>query len=298
MGIDLGSQKTMVVNQEADILLTDTGNYPPTSLEHSNLIMSFPLGSVTRPTLIAFLGRNRLLGEEAIPQKLSENAIASFNLVLGKSFAEIQKSALFPHRKSKFSEDNGRVLVTVSYNGAEHQFSVPALVGMFLAKLAERVTEVHGSNFKLAFAVPPTATPQYHRALLDSCEIAHLDAAKIALYSSSDCLVATYARKINGLRPPERVALEGKCVVLIDVGHTSALVVVVRAHEPVKGGNDGKGPLKLGEAYSDVVGGAIFDVKMYNHFVQICESKHATQVLFYFLYVVPQFSYCSIRLLL
>lgn len=238
----------------------------------------FHVGSVTRPTLIAFLGRNRLLGEEAIPQKLSENAIASFNLILGKNLTEIQKSVLFPHRKTKLSEENGRVQATVSYNSSEQSFSVESLVGMFLAKLAERVNEVHGSNFRFAFAVPPIATPNYHRALLDACEIAHLDPANIALFSSADCLVATYARKINGLRPPERAALEGKCIVLIDVGHTSALVVVVRAHEPGKGGNDGKGPLKLGEAYSDVVGGAIFDIKMYNHFAEICASKHATQV--------------------
>ena len=228
---------------------------------------------------MAFFGRHRLLGEEAIPQKLSENAIASFNLLLGKKLTDIQRSILFSHRKSQFVEDNGEVLVTVAYNSTEKQFSIQALVGMFLAKLSERVTEVHGNNFRLAFAVPPTANPTYHRALLDACEIANIETAKVAMFCSSDCLVATYARKINGLRPPERAALEGKCIVLVDVGHTSALVVVVRAHEPGKGGNDGKGPLKLGEAYSDVVGGAIFDIKMYDHFAQICERKHATKVM-------------------
>lgn len=49
IGIDLGSQKCMLVADDADIVLTDTG-------------------SIARPTLVSFFGKSRLVGEEAAPQ--------------------------------------------------------------------------------------------------------------------------------------------------------------------------------------------------------------------------------------
>ena len=49
VGIDLGSQKCMLVAEDADIVLTDTG-------------------SISRPTLVSFFGKSRLVGEEAAPQ--------------------------------------------------------------------------------------------------------------------------------------------------------------------------------------------------------------------------------------
>ena len=49
VGIDLGSQKCMLVADDADIVLTDTG-------------------SISRPTLVSFFGKSRLVGEEAAPQ--------------------------------------------------------------------------------------------------------------------------------------------------------------------------------------------------------------------------------------
>ena len=45
---------------------------------------------------------------------------------------------------------------------------------------------------------------------------------------SSDCLVATYARKLQGLRAPEKASLEGKTVILIEMGHTQSTVVVIK----------------------------------------------------------------------
>lgn len=54
IGIDLGSQKCMLVADDADIVLTDTG-------------------SIARPTLVSFFGKSRLVGEEAAPQVMSQS---------------------------------------------------------------------------------------------------------------------------------------------------------------------------------------------------------------------------------
>jgi molecular chaperone DnaK (HSP70) len=56
IGIDLGSQKCMLVADDADIVLTDTG-------------------SIARPTLVSFFGKSRLVGEEAAPQVMSRSYI-------------------------------------------------------------------------------------------------------------------------------------------------------------------------------------------------------------------------------
>jgi molecular chaperone DnaK (HSP70) len=228
--------------------------------------------------VVSFLGRSRLFGEEAIPQMFGDNTVTSLNLLLGKDLATIQKSALFAHRKPKFSEQSGCVLASVAYCGEEALFSVDALMGMFVAQLVERLVTVHGHNYKLAFAVPSTSSSAVLQSIRDACEIAHVESSRVHLYAASDALVATYGRKLSGLRPPEKATLEGKNVMLIDVGHTSSSAVVVRAYEPVKGGNDGNGPIKLGEASSDVVGGLFFDLKMFDHLSGICESKHQTKV--------------------
>ena len=62
VGIDIGSTKTMVVADDAEIILTSTG-------------------SISTPTLMCFFGRTRLLGEEALPQILNENTIPYLNIL-------------------------------------------------------------------------------------------------------------------------------------------------------------------------------------------------------------------------
>jgi molecular chaperone DnaK (HSP70) len=49
VGIDLGSSKTVIIADDGDIVLTSTG-------------------SISRPTLVTFVGRTRLVGEEAAAQ--------------------------------------------------------------------------------------------------------------------------------------------------------------------------------------------------------------------------------------
>ena len=150
---------------------------------------------------------------------------------------------------------------------------------MYIAALAARCEEVYPSKtLSFAISVPPNASEAYKVHLLDCCAVAGISTSKIFLSSSTDCLVTTYGRKLSGLRPPERALLEGKHILLLDMGHTSTSVVVLQAFEPIKGGNEGKGPIKCGEAFSDALGGHVFDLQMYSHFAKVCETKHATKI--------------------
>ena len=99
---------------------------------------------------------------------------------------------------------------------------------------------------------------------LTACLIAGVDLNKVSTMDAADCLVATYARKLHGLRAPEKASLEvtsklfpylvkafisrlrdiggiggipfsfsnistqGKKVILIEMGHTQSTAVVIK----------------------------------------------------------------------
>ena len=55
-----------------------------------------------------------------------------------------------------------------------------------------------------------------------------MDVDKVSFVESSDALVASYKRKIGALRAgPERQALAGKKIALIEMGHTQSTVIIV-----------------------------------------------------------------------
>ena len=85
IGVDVGSSKAMCVADDAEIILTATG-------------------SVSTPTLLCFHGRNRLVGEEALPQMLNENTVAYLNILLDQCDA-VKGKELFGHFKLNCTPD-------------------------------------------------------------------------------------------------------------------------------------------------------------------------------------------------
>ena len=90
VGIDIGSQKTMIVGDDGEIVRTDTG-------------------SIAWYTLIAFLGRCRLIGEEALPQITGDNTIAMINSFIGKSFDDIKTMEIAHHLRCKLSQSESKI---------------------------------------------------------------------------------------------------------------------------------------------------------------------------------------------
>ena len=197
IGIDLGSQKTMIVADDADIVLTDTG-------------------SISRPTLVSFFGKSRLVGEEAAPQVSGDYTVPMINTLLGKRFPDVESSTFNPHRKAAIKGDNqGRLYVDVNYCDETKSILITPLLGMFLAKTAARINDVYGSEMKLSFALPPNYSPSVSRAIKEACRVANIDLNRITTMDSTDCLVATYARKLQGLRGPEKANLEVNTYVVL-----------------------------------------------------------------------------------
>lgn len=257
VGIDIGSMKTTMVDHTADIVLTDTG-------------------SISRPTLISFYDKSRLVGEEAAPQISGDSTISMLNLLLGKS--EDSDFEIKKHRRNTFLKVDEQLVVEVCYRNKNEQFSMTSLLGLFVSKLQERINSVYGSGSLLAFSLPPAYDLSYARAVKEACIISGgIDLSRVVFVDSSDGLVATYGRKLQALRAPEKAALEHKKSIIIEVGHTQSIVIVTS----IGGAEDAcsMAPMKLGYAHDAALGGLYFDFKLFEYFASICEKNHGTKVM-------------------
>jgi len=269
VGIDLGSSKCVIVADDADVVLTDTG-------------------SISRPMLVSFVGRSRLVGEEAAVQANAESMIRHLNLLLEQDSIEtLQKSPLSTHRAAKLDTDAGnRIVATITYNDDCMDVSVTSLLGMFLAHQDRRICSVYpaeGGKAKpgLSFVLPPTATAVAATTIRQACCIAGIDLSRVSTVNKAECLNIAYTRKVHGLTPAERSLLENKSVVVIEMGHTQTTAILLKV-----GSLDPKttplfsaaGPTVINTAYDAELGALHFDIEIFKHFASICKAKHQVDV--------------------
>ena len=189
IGVDIGAQKTMLVADDADIVLTDTG-------------------SISRPTLVSFQGRSRLVGEEAAPQISSDSTISLLNLLAGKN--EVIKDDLHSHRRFNLTSSSSGLIVEVSYCDNKESFSVTSILAMFISNLYKRAIAVYGEDIALSFALCPNYELSIPRAIKEACEIVNINESKVSFVDATDCIVSTYHRKLQALRGAEKQTLENK----------------------------------------------------------------------------------------
>lgn len=254
-GIDIGSQKIILTDQEGEIIRTDTG-------------------SVVFPNLIAFFNKSRLVGEEALPHITGENTVSMLNLLIGKSTNELKSEGILRHLRCQLPDsDNVNEIGSIGVNYCDEQqyFSPTALMAMLISTFYARVKDLRGPDIKLAFALPPDANVSVKRAIKESCVIAGVSLDQVVTQDASECLVKAYNRKVSTIRDPERSVLNGKKAVLIEMGHTRSTVLVVGIHA------DGVQMLERG--FDTSLGAFHFDDKLFEHFANICEAKYGDKVL-------------------
>ena len=106
------------------------------------------VGSISRPTLISFDGRERFCGEEAYTHIAGESTIPMINnLIIGTSLSDIQQCNSFKHRKAIVSEDDLRRLqVEIKYNGVKQHIYVTSILAIYIGQLWKRIIEVYGEE--------------------------------------------------------------------------------------------------------------------------------------------------------
>jgi heat shock protein 4 len=265
VGFDLGSSKTVIIAEDGDIVLTSTG-------------------SISRPTLVTFVGRTRLVGEEAAAQASAESTIKHLNLLIGQdSIDRLEASPLYNHRKTQMTCDsNNRLLAQVQYNDETVDMSITSLLGMFLAKQDANINAVYPNQTPhIAFVLPPNATPATAMTVKQACSIANISLERVSTVSKAECLRVAYTRKIHGITATERSALSGKKVVIIEMGHTQTTAVLLDTNSvdpKVTPLFSPGGPTLVNSVYDAELGALHFDVNIYHQFAAECQTKHGTTV--------------------
>lgn len=250
VGIQLGGQKCVLVDNEGEIVRTDTG-------------------STSIPLLVSFNGKSRYCGDEALAQSATDTL--PLIVLAGKTASEANSSPLSYHRRIKFIEENSKLVAEIMYCNELKTFSVPQLLAISLSKMYQRILKVYGPDTHLVFPTIPGGCKKFEKAIRDSCYIAGIDLKKVTTMDPVDCLIATYCRKLQALRPSDRSALNGKKGLLIEVGHTQTTIVVVSI--------DSDGPSKVCFSHSDSIGALYFDLLLFEHFSKIVQDKHCAKIV-------------------
>lgn len=261
LAIDFGSQQSMTVCDDGEILLTETGG---TSL----------------PTLV-FLGSLRQCGEEAAANIASGNTIP-LGYFLGCTPDEVLANPIYKHRKTvKISGSSPssphRLAYVLEYGGEEMTIPAAAVLSTLIRNIHERACKALGSsNPLLSFSLPPNGLQKQldqMAVIRDACSIVGIDAQKDVVWcDSADALASVYIeRKFSALLPTDQAALEGKNVLLVEMGQMHTTLVVINIGQ--KGGDNKAAPAKVAVSYDGALGGISFDLCLFDHFSEICASK-------------------------
>ena len=133
IGIDIGSQKTILVADDGEIVRTSTG-------------------SVSFPTLISYHGHSpRYIGDEAT---IGDTIISLLSFLIGKTADEIKSSQIFSQNKLEILTKDNVTYALVKYGDTVEEISITALLGLYIFKLHDRISQVYGNEINLAFAIP------------------------------------------------------------------------------------------------------------------------------------------------
>lgn len=224
--------------------------------------------------MVSFAGKKRLFGEEALAQASSESTIALVNLLVGRTYEELQNLSTMNGRKLKFTKDDaGRVSVDITFRDQTETLPLSGILGMFLSHIGGPIAEVSHPTATYCFALSPNYSTALEKAYRDACAVAGIDESRVFIADAADCLVAAYARKVTGLGGPEKINLLNKKILLLDMGHAQTTAVVVQYDADSEAG-----PRKLAVQYDGELGAYHFDLKLFDHFNEVCAKKHGSKV--------------------
>jgi hypothetical protein len=83
---------------------------------------------------------------------MSENMIAFLSELFGKSLADVTNSIFLPHTKLRLTEQDGLLTAKVQYENQEKEFSVTAILAIFLRQLATEISAPFSSEVRFCFS--------------------------------------------------------------------------------------------------------------------------------------------------
>jgi len=251
VGIDFGNEscKVAVARRKAiDVLQNEVGNRKTASY-------------------VGFSDRQRLIGDEAAAQAMSNSANTFFCLkrFLGVAFDDAWVAREAAYVPFKPVNSNGKVGFEARYCGRKEVFSVEQIAAALLQKL-KGVAEKGLENQRVTdcvLTVPAWWPEAPRKAMLDAANIAGLNVLR--LMNETTAVALNYGI----LRPLPKD--EASKVMFVDIGATATTATVASF---VQGG------LKiLGTASDPFLGGRDFDGLLVSHFDAYIKSKYKMEVL-------------------
>jgi heat shock protein 4 len=281
IGVDIGAQNTILCDDNAELVLTSTGG-------------------VSRPTIISFQGRSRLIDEEALPQINSPDTVPTIGCLIGLTQKELASRHAYQFisgvvaAEGTKSEDALGSLV-VRYRGRPTGFSTTALLATYISKVWGRLQEVHG-ECRVSFALPQDASEAKKTAYMQAAQIAGINPNRLSLCRSDDAIVAAYARKLRGIGASAVPDSGPELALIFEMGHAqlSTVLCSVEASSSGVGASGSNGgttnltsPIVVRKlvSYQNIqLGSSAFDHELFHHFSEECgapspSSKRALRLL-------------------
>ncbi|CAI5745696.1 unnamed protein product [Peronospora destructor] len=269
-GIDFGAQRCVVAESNGDVVLNE-------------------LGAMTTASLISFKGEERLVGESAVLSSSTNprNTIGFLSGLVGKrQLVDVQRQLeRLPGLQATFAVDEAdHVVASVDYgkDGSKMQFTMEQLTGMLLANLVMQMKKrIQDESFHVTLAVPSVWGDGEKRSVRLAAKIAGIPSFAIisrdaALARCFHCKhpvqasASSQASSTGGDMPMEEVEIAHH-IVIVDMGHTSTSVAVVKLTP--------EGETLLATDADLNLGAETLDRRLFQHFQSEVQAKHGLSVL-------------------
>ena len=186
VGIDLGTTYSAIgvwQNGKVEIIANDMGNR-------------------TTPSVVAFKGNERLIGDSAKNQIASnvKNTVFDSKRMIGKKFSDSVVQSDMKYWQFKVEGDlNDKPVIKVEYNGEEKSFSPEEISAMVLVKMKEISETYLGQKVEQAvITVPAYFSDQQRQSTKDAGKIAGLEVLRIINEPTAAAIAYGLNSKKNG----------------------------------------------------------------------------------------------------
>lgn len=226
-------------------------------------VLQNEVGHRSTPSMVAFNGRQRFIGNEATAQYMSNgrNSVYQLKRLLGRKHDDPELSSdrkLLPFKIVQGERD--MAFVEVVYEDSTQLFSAEQLTASLFIKL-KTIAEAGLEGARVTdcvISVPASWCDAERRAVLDAAQIAGLNVLRLMNETTSVALQ-------YGILRPLPKDQEAK-VCFVDIGHSNTQVSVV-------GFSEGKLRV-LSSAWDRNLGGRDFDEMLVTHFAKYIKDKY------------------------
>jgi len=178
--------------------------------------------------LVAFGGKERYIGEAAVPQVRSNyaNTVTQIKRLIGRKFSEPEVqheiANFLGYRVVQLPDDE--IGIELAYNDGTEVFTPQQIVGMFLAKMKALVNTATGQKAcDVVISVPSFFNDAQRHAIFDAAKIGGVNCLRVLNEASAVALQYGLHRSAKGEFDDSKETF----VMFLDMGHSSFTVSIV-----------------------------------------------------------------------